>query len=254
MRILIPLVSLFGLAAGAAYAALPNPLMAPKPAAAAQNPQGGPVPDSMRTQGGAPMPSGSPSASMPMGRMEKEKPEIDINAVPDDLYLLEDKFFVAAQMDGMAVLRPRDGVSSGAGAAPAASPNPMQSMGYGQPAMGSPGGSLAGGAAQSSGSSSIARSIILSHGVPIIFKGRSLVPSVKNGSVTLEFETMGGKKVIVYRAGVDVFNVQKTSQATKETPDAAFAEAQNPKQTNGAASAATGATGGTPNSTNGGVR
>ena len=231
------------------YAALPNPLMAPKPSSPAQIAQGtGPVPDGMRLGGANSMPAGSPM-SMPAGYQQggaagQAKVEvIDLNAVPEELYSIEDKWFVSAVMENAAILRPREGAASGS--TPAAGMNPMQPMGY--PGM-QGGAGPASAAATPSGPSSVMKSIMLVHGVTLILRGKSLSVAIKDGVVSLSYLAMSGKSMLVYRSGVDVYSVKREVQTTKEVPSSSFVSSILPS-INGV----TGSAGSTGTGTNGGA-
>ena len=236
----------------ACHAALPNPLMAPKPAATSAQSGGDPVPANVRASGSGntamqqnnPMsvPSGSPQA---FGSQNKNTPvEVDLNAVPEELYALEDKWFVSAIMENAAILRPSEGAATGATKSPTLGANPMQNMG----GAGSFGGTTG---TTSAAPSSVMKSLLLVNGTPFVLRGKSLNVSVKDGMVSLNYVTAGGKSMLVYRSGVDIYSVKRESQTTKETPNSTYAGSMIPSINGNATGTGTGTGSGTGTSSPG---
>ena len=242
------------LCGGAAQAKGPNPLISPKPAGADQaTPSangGGAAPASPSSQLGAPpqrqglspgMPQGMPPAPAYAGQMGdaglKQKVE---PAFPADLVGLDDKWFVSAITGNAAILRLRD-ASIGV-AAPSASSTGSAGQ-PGQMPMGLANMPMQG-ATATAGASVIQRSILVSNGKQLDFKGFPLQVSIQDGIVRLT-HLHEGQRVSVYQSGVDVFAVRRATQTTKETPAANLPRLMS---SGGTTPGTTGASTGTPSS------
>ena len=252
---LLPLAALLFCGA-AAHAKVINPLIAPKPAGVDQTnqapgtpgaPAGQASPNPGQRQG---MPQGMPpSPPPPSGSMGDfgAKPQV-VSVFPVELAGLDDKWFVSAITGNSAILRLRDasiGVAPGAGASPSSSPQPGMSPGMQNMGMQGQGAAVA-----TAGASVIQRSILVSNGKPLDFKGFALQVAIQDGIVRLT-HLHEGQRVNVFHSGVDVFAVRRAPQVTKETPAANLPRLMNSGAGAAGASSSTPGTQSSPGMTGG---
>jgi hypothetical protein len=233
--------------ASATFAVIPNPLIAPKPIAnrMTEPKDGQPgLPDQQPNQGPA-GPQARPilpntysgqqigQSPLPNGQLASSGARA-VDAIPDDVMTFEDRWYVTAAQANTAILRVREDVPTAAQKAP--------SMGYpGMPPTANPATSTA------ATSMSTAKSILVTDGGVVNYRSQTFQAAVKGGVVELTYKHTDGRLIVIFRGGVDVYSVKRVPQATKETPNTAYAASLMPTPTAAQTTTAVGnSTGATP--------
>lgn len=215
------------------HAAVVNPLMSPKMSGPAGDPSGNNMSTvrqnagTVRTGPGSitmPPPPPNSGSYPPVAPIGDRSLKLEIQTIPVEIANLEDRWFVSAISANSAILRPRTSLL------PVANPNSATTGAPMGGAFGSAGVMPATGAQTTNASSgSVMRSLMVTDGEVIDFKGESVKASIKNSMVVLTYN-LGGKPVTVFKAGIDVYAVQRTVQQAKETPNSAYANSLTPSR------------------------